>query len=61
MKAVLLYIGDGGYWPGVPACDLTQDMIDATGLSVDELLALRSGGLPLYVAPQDNEEVSNGE
>lgn len=51
----LKYIGEGAYIAGVPACDLTQDMIDASEYTIDELLAFRNGDKPLY------EEVGNGQ
>lgn len=40
---ILKYIGNadghGAYIEGVPATDLTQEQIDASGYTVDELLA----------------------
>lgn len=40
---VLRYVGNAeghGYFvQGVPVCDLTQEMIDASGYSIDDLLA----------------------
>lgn len=37
MEIVLKYIGDGAYIPGVPRCDLTQYLIDDTGMTADKL------------------------
>lgn len=45
---VLRYIGAGAYITGVPACDLTQEQIDASGYTVGELLAYNSATQPLY-------------
>lgn len=50
---ILKYVGDGAYVAGVPACDLTQEMIDACGYTIGELLAFRNGDKPVY-------EVLNG-
>ena len=51
---VLKYVGAGAYITGVPACDLTQEMIDASGFTVVELLAFNAATQPLY-------EVNNGQ
>lgn len=66
---VLRYVGEGGYQPGIPACDLTQAMVDAvtdaTNWSLEDILALRHGGKPLYeLADQSDgirKELSDGE
>ncbi len=42
---VLKYVGNGDWLGGVPACDLTQAQLDASGYTRDRLIA--SG---LYVA-----------
>ena len=49
-EIVLAYVGGGAYLPGVPACDLTQAMLDECGRTRDELLA--SG---LYRLPAKKE------
>lgn len=55
-NVILKYVGNAGghgyYIEGVPACDLTQGMIDASGYTVDELLAF-SG--PVYVPAVQQE------
>lgn len=38
-EVILIYTGDGAWLPGVPACDLTQEQIEACGRDVDELIA----------------------
>lgn len=52
-NVVLQYVGNaeghGYYVPFVPAQDLTQEMIDASGYTIDELLAF-SG--PVFVPVQ---------
>ena len=45
---VLKYVGDGAYIAGVPACDMTQEMIDASGYTIEALLAFSNNGQPLY-------------
>lgn len=45
---VLKYVGDGAYVAGVPACDLTQEMIDASGYTVEQLLEFHSGEQRVY-------------
>lgn len=45
---VLRYVLPGCTFHGVPACDLTQEMIDATGLTIEEILALHVGNDHLY-------------
>jgi hypothetical protein len=49
-NVILEYVGNrdghGYHIEGVPACDLTQEQIDASGYTLDELLAF-SG--PVYV------------
>ena len=47
-EIVLRYVGEGTYIEGVPACDLTQQMIDECGVPVVILLAYRNGDKPLY-------------
>lgn len=46
---VLIYIGNaeghGYHIEGVPACDLTQEMIDASGYTATQLLAFNG---PVY-------------
>jgi hypothetical protein len=37
MEIVLKYVGNGYWIPGVPARDLTQTDIDATGYSIAQL------------------------
>lgn len=54
MNKVLNYVGAGSYVPGVPATDLTQADIEASGYTIEELLAFHSGGQPVY------EEVISG-
>jgi hypothetical protein len=44
----LIYVGAGAYVPGVPACDLTPEMIAASGRTEDELVAYASGGVAVY-------------
>ena len=53
---VLRYIGEGLYVAGVPACDLTQQMIDDSGYTVEELLAFHDGDRPCYVRNVRNQE-----
>jgi hypothetical protein len=50
---VLKYVGSGAFVTGVPACDLTQDMITACGFSEEILLAFRDGDQPLYVKAEE--------
>ena len=40
---VLKYIGNGAYFAGYPACDLTEADIAASGFSAEQLLALTIG------------------
>ena len=49
-EIVLRYVGDGAYIVGIPACDMTQEMIDACGYSLETLLAFNNSGQPLYEA-----------
>ena len=53
---VLKYVGEGQYVAGVPTCDLMQEQIDASGYTIDELLAFRSGTQPVY-----EKAVNNGQ
>lgn len=61
---VLRYVGSnkgnhGAIVNGVPACDLTQEMIDASGYTTDELLAFTP---PAYApAQQDDKQKQDGE
>lgn len=50
---VLRYVGEGAFLAGVPACDLTAEMIETCGYTVDELLALHNGAQPLYVRAEE--------
>ena len=54
---VLEYVLEGAYISGVPATDLTQEQIDESGFTIEQLLAYTSGGEPVYV----RAEVSNGK
>lgn len=47
-EIVLHYVGDGACVAGVPACDLTQAMIETCGISVEMLLAFHNGDQPIY-------------
>lgn len=38
MNTVLKYIGNGAHFPGVPAADMTQADIDASGMTLDALV-----------------------
>lgn len=54
-KIVLRYVGNaeghhGAIVPGVPACDMTQAMIDESGYTVEELLAFTPAA---YALAQD--------
>ena len=55
-NVILQYVGNdnghGFYIEGVPATDLTQEQIDASGYTVDELLAF-SG--PVYKSANEGE------
>lgn len=55
---VLRYVGNadghGFNVQGVPACDLTQEMIDASGYTLDELLAF-SGPVYSLAGKQEGE------
>ena len=57
---VLRYVGNeagnhGAVVAGVPACDLTQDMIDASGYKIDELLAFQPSAYALAQVGMDGE------
>ena len=45
---VLRYVGEGQYVAGVPATDLTQQQIDESGYTIEQLLAFHSGAQPVY-------------
>ena len=47
-EIVLRYVGDGAYVEGVPACDLTQAMIDECGIAIEVLLIFCNGDKPIY-------------
>jgi hypothetical protein len=53
-EIILIYIGDGAYWPGVPARDLTAWDVETSGQSAEELL--KSG---LYATPETSSDKSN--
>jgi hypothetical protein len=59
---VLKYIGAGAYVTGIPACDLSEADIAASGFSADQLLALpglfeRVTQTPVVAfEPQHNDE-----
>jgi len=55
---VLKFILPGAYKAGLPACDLTQEMIDASGMTIEEILALHVGDKHLY---QRVEGLVNGK
>lgn len=38
MSIILKYVGDGGFLPGVPDRDLSEDDVEATGMKVEELV-----------------------
>lgn len=48
MEIVLRYVGNGAYIAGLPACDLTADMIEASGYTAETILGFVVGGKPLY-------------
>jgi len=56
---VLKYIGGGNYIAGVPAVDLTEADIAASGFSAEQLLALKVGNdTDEYQAPHLFERVT---
>ena len=52
---ILKYVGEGQYVAGVPATDLTQEQIDASGYTIEELLKFHSGAVYIY------EKVTHGQ
>lgn len=54
-KVILIYTGAGAgaSVDGVPACNITEDLIAQRSLDVEALLALRHGDQPLYVRVED--------
>ena len=59
---VLRYTGNGAYFPGFPACDLTETDIAASGHSIDALLNLgifERVGAPLAAPEPALEPVVN--
>lgn len=65
---ILRYVGNGSYVAGIPANDLTEADIAASGFAIEYVLTLSDGHNPLYVpisnAPDSNssadDEVTNG-
>ena len=55
LKVILRYVGSGSYVAGVPANDLTESDVAASGLAIEFLLALHDGDKPLYVPVTNNE------
>lgn len=53
---ILKYVGNGAHVAGVPACDLTAEMIEACGWTIERLLALRNGAQPLYIRAEARKE-----
>jgi hypothetical protein len=60
-QIILRYIGNGSYVAGIPATDLTEADIAASGFAIDEIMAFRNGGEPLYVSTQPEADAEGKE
>lgn len=54
-EIVLIYVGNGAYVAGVPACNLTADQIAESGYTAAQLLAFRNGPDPLYIQASEDQ------
>lgn len=56
-EIVLRYVGDGSAWvPGVPARDLTQADVEASGYTVEQLAAFRPAVYTVESSGPDKEQ-----